>query len=193
MTIHHPTALPGRLIVIVGPSGAGKDSLMEFARRHYAADPAFGVVQRLITRPKEAGGENHRSVTLAEFDEIKREGLLAVDWQAHGLSYGIPDSSRLDLARGMTLIVNGSRGALDLFRSAYGSIDCVLVTARPDVLAERLAARGRESRQDIAARLSRQIDVDDGHYNLVIDNSGGLEDAGARLVSYLDMVRAGPT
>ncbi len=49
----------GRLVVLVGPSGPGKDSMMVEAMKRLNANPRFGLVRRMITRPMEAGGETH--------------------------------------------------------------------------------------------------------------------------------------
>src|SRR5580692_8194818 len=94
------------LVLVVGPSGAGKDTLLDAARRAVADDPRFRFVRRVITRPAEAGGEAHEAVTDAEF--ATRDFALA--WQAHGLRYGIPADIAADLQSGRVLVANSSRG-----------------------------------------------------------------------------------
>jgi ribose 1,5-bisphosphokinase len=175
----------GRLIVLVGPSGAGKDSLIDYARAKLADDNRFGVVRRTITRPEEAGGEAHTAADLDDFARLRAEGSFCVDWGAHGLCYGIPAELTEEIARGATRLVNGSRRALPAFNTTFGRVETVLVTASQDVLARRLAARGRESLEDIQTRLARQVDDCAVDYNLVIENNGRLEDAGDLLVAYL--------
>jgi ribose 1,5-bisphosphokinase len=179
-------AAAGAMIVVVGPSGAGKDSVMSFAARHFAGNGRIGFVRRVITRPADAGGEAHEAVDMAGFRAREAAGAFCVSWEAHGLCYGIPRETREDLARGTTLVVNGSRAALPFFAEAYPRLKVVLVTARPDILAARLAARGRESAEAIARRLDRATpEIVVGADTIVIDNSGALEDAGNALVSVL--------
>lgn len=136
------------VFAVVGPSGAGKDTLMEAAK---AALPALHLVRRVITRPSAAGGEAFEGVTEAEFAARKAAGAFALDWQAHGLAYGIPVAE----VAGPLVLFNGSRLALPLAEARFPGLVVVLVTAPVAVLAERLAARGRETATDIAARLTR--------------------------------------
>lgn len=139
-----------RIFAIVGPSGAGKDTLIAGA---LAARPDLALVRRVITRPEEAGGEDFEGVTEAEFVRRKAEGAFALDWQAHGLRYGIPVDQVT--RRPGTVLFNGSRAALPLARQVFPGLGVIVITAPDAVLASRLAARGRESAEDIRARLAR--------------------------------------
>lgn len=177
----------GTMVAVVGPSGAGKDSLLRIAMEHFAGRPDVQFVQRVITRPADAGGEAHLGVSQADFDMMRTQGAFAVDWDAHGLSYGIPASVHEKLALGHLVIANGSRSALPDWARAFPSLLVVNITASPEVLAERLVARGRESREDILRRLNRGSLKVEGDYPVVeIDNSGALADAGARLIAVLE-------
>lgn len=176
----------GTMVVVVGPSGAGKDSVMSYAFRHFADEARVKFVRRVITRPADAGGEAHQAIDADGFRRRQAEGGFAVSWDAHGLSYGIPRETLDDLARGVTLIANGSRSALPAFAAIYPRLKVVVVTARPEILAERLAARGRESAEAIAKRLDRAVpDIVVASDTVVIDNSGALSDAGEAFVSVL--------
>lgn len=177
---------PGRLIVVVGPSGVGKDSLIDYAKARLEGDTGFGFVRRVITRPTGAGGEDHLAVSRDDFARLERQGAFAVSWSAHGLSYGIPVETKDDLRRGVTLVVNGSRGALPAFLAAYERVAVVSVTADPTVIAERLHRRGREGIETIRRRLERapRPSILPDHI-LTIDNSGALDDAGERFVATL--------
>lgn len=177
----------GTLIVVVGPSGAGKDSVMGVAARHFAQRPDILFVRRVITRPSDAGSEVHESVSAAEFEDMQEGGAFAVSWQAHGLSYGIPRDIADKVESGMTAIVNGSRAALPAIRAAFGKVAVALVTADAPVLAKRLAQRGRENEEDVLRRLKRQVpDVVAGPDVIVIYNSGRLEIAGQRFVTLVE-------
>lgn len=182
----HP---PGTMIVVVGPSGAGKDTLMDHARERLAADPDIGFVQRCITRQVDAGGENHHSVTPEKFEELRERGSFAVSWGAHGLYYGVPVETLDRIADGQTLVVNGSRAAIADFIATYPSVEVVLITAAPEIIASRLAARGRESQEEIIRRLARTTDGwRDGCECVTIDNSGAVEVAGDALAAAIETI-----
>ena len=177
----------GTLVVVVGPSGVGKDSLMDIARRHFSGRDDVRFVRRTITRPTDTGGEDHDAASPEAFDRLVASGAFAVSWKAHGLGYGIPLDVREDLARGRTLIVNGSRSALASVRAAFPDLVVVNVTARADVLAKRLAARGRETAKQIEARLARTTAPLPTDLTIItIDNSGDLEVAGKELVQLIE-------
>jgi len=177
----------GTVIAVVGPSGVGKDSLIDFARQHFSGRPDIRFVRRTITRPQNSIGEDHHAVTEDAFDALVRSGAFAVHWKAHGLGYGIPADIYEDLAAGHIVIANGSRSALDAFRAAFPRLLVINVTARPDVLAKRLATRGRETAADIEARLARATDPLPEDVKVVtVDNSGHLAAAGRRLVDLVE-------
>lgn len=167
--------MPGRLVAVVGPSGAGKDTLIAAAR---AARPGLHVVRRVITRPEEAGGEPFEGVTPAEFARRKAAGAFALDWEAHGLCYGIPADIDTALAQGRDVVFNGSRAMLGAAWEHYPGLSVIHVTASVPVLADRLAARGRESREDIARRLARaSYEIPYGIPIRVVQNDGSLAQA----------------
>lgn len=177
----------GTVIAVVGPSGVGKDSLMDIARQHFSDRKDVRFVRRTITRPADSIGEDHLAVTPEAFEMLARSGAFAVYWNAHGLGYGIPAHVYDDLAAGHVVIANGSRSALDAFRAAFPRLLVVNVTARPEVLARRLAARGRETAADIEARLARATEPLPRDLNVVnIDNSGDLSTAGDALVALVE-------
>lgn len=176
----------GTLIVVVGPSGAGKDSLINYARARLSSDPAFLFVRRTVTRTADATSEDHDSLTPDEFAAAAADGCFAVVWEAHGLRYGIPASARAHIAAGGIAVANGSRAALPGILDVFGSVKVVHVTARPDVLASRLAMRGREDADTIQARLERTLSETAGCGGWIeIDNSGELAIAGERLLAVI--------
>ena len=180
--------MAGRLFAVVGPSGAGKDTLMAEAAR---ARPAVALVRRVITRPAEAGGEPFEGVTPDEFARRDAAGAFALSWEAHGLSYGIPAGIAGDLATGRDVLVNLSRRALPAALARFPDPTVLNVTAPPEVLAARLRARGRETGPDMARRLSRTAPLPEGAQTVTIDNSGALADAVAAMLRALDAERAG--
>ena len=147
-----PPSQFGRVFALVGPSGAGKDTLLAGAR---AVLPELCLVRRVITRAADAGGEDYEAVSEAEFDRRAALGEFALQWGAHGLRYGIPLAGLLPRRRGRDVIFNGSRGALAQAMAAIPDLIVLQVTVPPDVLAARLATRGRETAAEIAARIAR--------------------------------------
>ncbi|HEY9024204.1 MAG TPA: phosphonate metabolism protein/1,5-bisphosphokinase (PRPP-forming) PhnN [Burkholderiaceae bacterium] len=168
--------IPGahRLIVVVGPSGAGKDSLLRGWRASPGVD-APRVAQRVITRAPDVS-ETHEAVTPAAFAGLRARGLLATWWQAHGLDYGVRGGELAPLADGRWVVLNGSRAHLPALRAQAPGLRVVAVSAPAHVLASRLAARGREGAPARAQRLAREIgpplDAD-----LAIVNDGDLRHA----------------
>lgn len=170
----------GKLLVVVGPSGAGKDSLIARARQELSGDTSVLFVRRVITRTAVASTEDHDCLSPDEFAAARASGQFAVHWDAHGLSYGIPTTVHDHIGSGGVAVVNGSRAALPDIRAAFGKIVIIHVMARPEILAERLAGRGRESEADILQRLQRAVvDVPSCEDRIEIDNSGALETAAA--------------
>lgn len=180
--------MTGRLFTVVGPSGAGKDTLIEAAR---AVLPDLVIVRRVITRPEDAGGEPFEGVTEAEFERRKAAGEFALDWRAHGLRYGIPSVSIALRQGGRDVLFNGSRGALDRAKALFPDLVVIRVCVPSAVLAERLLARGRETREEIEARLIRSsYDVPEGFAVIDVRNDGPLSEGLARFVAALHPERA---
>lgn len=180
--------MPGRVFAVVGPSGAGKDTLIAAAR---AARRDLHVVRRVITRAEEAGGEPYEGVTPDAFAARAAQGDFVLTWAAHGLSYGIPRSAEDAISEGRDVIFNGSRAMLVEAWEVFPNLTVILVTAPIQVLAERLAARGRETTEDIAARLARaRYEVPPGIPVRVVENGGRLEDAVAAFLAALQPDRA---
>ncbi len=168
------------LIAVVGPSGAGKDTLMAAAVK---TRPDLFMVRRVITRPEEAGGEDFQGVSTAEFEARKAKGQFALDWQAHGLCYGIPKN---DLHHPGPVLFNGSRAMLGAALMQFPGLRVILVTAPIAVLAERLAVRGRETAVDIAARLDRAaFALPAGITAIEVVNDGTLATGVARFLAAL--------
>jgi len=182
-------AAPGPLIVVLGPSGSGKDTLMSYARNEFGDRSDVLFVKRAITRPADAGHEDHIAMSDAEFDAAIDEGQFSLTWAANGLRYGLPRSIEPHLGGGRLAIVNGSRGAWSIIRQVFPSAIAVEIRVEPGILAKRLEARGRESAAEIEARLRRASELEAGFKaDVTIDNSGEIEAAGSALVTYMTRV-----
>ncbi len=178
------------LILIVGPSGAGKDTLLNGARAALADQPAFHFVRRVITRPVVAGEEVHEPVTEAVFLRRQEGGEFALSWRAHGLYYGVPIDIAQHLAQGRIVVVNVSRAVVAEAARRF-PVAVIEVSAPADILARRLAARGREDAVDVARRLSRAIELPLPVERLRVVNDGTPEQGVRKLLAEIRRA-AGP-
>jgi ribose 1,5-bisphosphokinase len=177
---------PGALVVVVGPSGAGKDTLIERARATLARDRRFCFPRRAITRTPDFS-EDHDSLTPQDFADAERRGGFLLSWSAHGLSYGIPSVVAEHLKNGEIVVCNVSRTVIDFARQRCATVRVVLVTAPQEVRAVRLAGRKREP--TIGERLGRTIDdFDASRVDFQLDNSTTVDAAVAQFVGYLQHV-----
>ncbi len=169
----------GVFVAVVGPSGAGKDSLIDFARRELKNDDGFVFPRRMITRTADAT-EQCESATIESFRKAQTQGAFALHWEAHGLLYGLPAAVHLPLAEGRHVVANISRGAVHQARQRFPRTSVVLVTADADVLAARLKSRAREPEADQISRLRRSASADEPALrpDIVIENNGDLDSAG---------------
>ncbi len=166
-----------RLIYVVGPSGAGKDSVLQGLRDDWRDMPAAHWARRTVTRKTEAGGEAHESVSVFDFLRLQERQVFALHWQANGLRYGVRATELEPLDRGDCVFVNGSRQYLGSLISRFPAASVVHITASPDILRQRLQMRGRETAEAIGQRLSRRVDVELPENTLHIDNSDSLNAA----------------
>lgn len=191
----HDSEVSGCLVVVVGPSGAGKDSLLDHARRELKQDDRIVFVRRVITRPSSAGGEDHLEMDADTFAQLETEGAFSVTWQAHNLRYALPGDVRTIIAQNRVAVANGSRAALQQMRKAFPDIVVVTIQADKDIRAMRLAARGRETENEIRQRLAREVTVPGpSSTDITIENNGDLAAAGSELVHclrQLAMARSG--
>lgn len=181
----NPAGAKGMLVAVVGPSGAGKDTLMGLARARLDGDPRFRFVRRAITRPAEAGGETHHALSVPEFEAAREAGAFALWWNVHGLLYGIPRDIEADVAARRVVVANLSRSVLAEAASRY-RMRVLVITAPVPVLAARLAARGRETTEDISARLAREMTLAPGLDVATVMNDATPEQGAARVLATLN-------
>ena len=180
-----------RLVYVVGPSGAGKDSVLGWARHHLASTPSIHWARRTITRAARPGDEVHEALDDLQFLALRERGAFALNWQANGLHYGIRHCETAPLDHGHWVLVNGSRGHLDATRSRFPGVVVVHVSASPDTLRQRLLARGREGPAEVEARIHRTQALPPTHA-IEILNDGALEEAGRQLLNHLQKLPGWP-
>ncbi len=177
---------PGMLIVVAGPSGSGKDTLISFARHALGDDPRFSFPPRVITRADQSG-EDHIHVSPKHFERLRRQKLFFLDWDAHGFSYGIPANIQDELDQGRAVIFNISRRMIPAARTKWQPTAVISVMVAADELRRRLRSRGRETEAEIEARVSRASDHAGaiGAPVHILDNSGPIEGSAARFLALL--------
>jgi ribose 1,5-bisphosphokinase len=165
----------GLLVAVVGPSGAGKDTLIRLAFESLGDQPRIELARRTITRPPDGETEDHDSLDADAFANVEAAGGFCLTWRAHGLAYGLPLAIEKRVRAGQIVVANLSRRSLADAAARFGRIAVVEITAPRSVLVERIAARGRESADEIGRRLARQVGLDIParcESSLTIDNSG---------------------
>lgn len=169
----------GRLIVVVGASGAGKDSILKGAQSAFRRQSRIDFVRRVITRECDPDSEIHDSVTEAEFIAKQRRDEFSIWWRANNLYYGLPVELFTKIDQGQLLIANGSRAAIPAFRSKFKQLTVVHITVSDDELAKRLAFRNRETAPQIEQRLQRNKTIERiaGDDVVLIDNSAAKQTA----------------
>jgi ribose 1,5-bisphosphokinase len=178
---------PGCVVLVVGPSGAGKDAVLGEAARRLAGNARFLFPKRVVTREANAA-EDHDTLSPAAFAAELERGAFALHWQAHGLSYGIPAEVDAAVRTGRCVAFNTSRRVVPIARARYANAAVVLIDAPFQLRARRLATRDRERAKDVDARLQRVVaEFDAGDVDLVIDNSGSLCRAADTLADWLKM------
>jgi ribose 1,5-bisphosphokinase len=180
----------GRLVLVVGPSGAGKDTLIDAARVAFAGHDWIAFPRRVVTRPEGSGGEDHIAATPEAFADLRASGAFCLAWGAHGLAYGVPTAALDEVRRGRVVVLNVSRTMIGEAERLGVPVTVLHVTARPETLASRLAGRGRESAEAVAERLRREARLDCGGCPLVeVSNDGSVADGCRTMIAALEALR----
>jgi ribose 1,5-bisphosphokinase len=190
------------LFYVVGASGSGKDSILRYLREHLISpnntqqcvDETRGqpvaIAHRYITR---ASDENEQAVCLSkdEFALRKQHHLFALEWQANGFDYGIGKEIDQWLAAGVSVIVNGSRGYMNIARSRYPhSFYSVHIDVSDHVLQQRLENRSRETETAIKDRMLRHQKMKDMFVSdSTIVNESTVGNAARQFKSIIDNVQ----
>lgn len=157
----------GLLVLVVGPSGSGKDTLLAGAAASLRDDPNFVFARRVVTRA--AAHEDHDTATVADFMARQASGDLAITWSAHDLHYGIPAAPLSGLEKGHVVVANVSRSVVPRAEARYPT-KTVEITAPDAMRAARLEQRGRETTPAISARLTRQVSLDSKNVHRIVND-----------------------
>jgi ribose 1,5-bisphosphokinase len=184
----HPGAIgPGRFILVVGPSGAGKDTLIALAQLACRDNRDIVFPRRVVTRQATAFEDNEQ-LSLEAFQQARGHGKFAVHWEAHGHCYALRRLVDDDIRANRKVIANVSRTVVDAIRRAYANVVVVLITAAPEILAERLTMRARSSDGKIADRIGRAGD----NFSTVADITiANIESADHHARELVEIIRAG--
>jgi ribose 1,5-bisphosphokinase len=172
---------PGRLVLVVGPSGAGKDTLLGLARAACADARNIVFPRRVITRAASAS-EDNEEVSAGTFQEALTRGEYAMHWEAHGHCYALSRAIDDEIRSGRTIVANVSRTVIGAMRRAYADVVVISITAPPDVLAERIAMRARSSDGRVENRLRRTVEDASAAPDATIVNTGSAEYHSRQLV-----------
>lgn len=178
----------GALILVVGPSGVGKDTLLDEAAAALANTKRFHFAKRAITRAADAGGEDHIPYGEAAFRQAEQDDEFMLSWRAHGLCYGIPQDPAARLrADGAAIVANVSRTVIDDARNRLQPVRVIMVRAAPATIRRRLSERGRETPEDIEARLARaDAYTVSGRDVCYVDNDDTVAEGARRMIAALE-------
>ena len=175
--------MSGLWVFVCGPSGSGKDSVIDAARQALVGRSDIVFARRMVTRPVQPGSD-HDPVTAPVFAGLLQSGGLCWHWQAHGFCYGIASHYVDAVSAGCLVVVNGSRAHVNSLPPS-SDLRVVRISTDPERLAIRLAQRGRDSDRAVAERLARNATFSGMPADCVIANDGELQVAGQRLAGYL--------
>lgn len=180
----------GVLVAVVGPSGAGKDTLIRAAAEHLAGDDRYRFARRIITRAADRQAEDHETLDREVFEEWEAGGRFSLTWRAHGLCYGLPDAVLREVAGGTIVVANLSRKAIEPAIKVFPRVATITVTAPPEVLVDRIVARGREDRASAQGRVARAVpalELEGLAGEWVVDNSGAIDRS---VASFCEILRS---
>lgn len=180
----------GKLFVVVGPSGSGKDSLIDYAKEYLQGKYPIIFPRRYITRPKEPTREDHIPLSKDEFQNLIKENKFAMYWESYGNYYGIGKEIEFLLSNGISVVINSSREYLvqiesqKLYPKLYPDFRVIYVEANPGVVKQRLKNRNEDKIKERLERANMFKDID---YLILkrIDNTRDIEITGRKFVEFL--------
>ncbi|QDF28896.1 AAA family ATPase [Halarcobacter anaerophilus] len=170
-----------KIVLIIGPSGAGKDTLIKEAKKEFKEKINF--VKRYITRESDVNESNYYIDEYA-FEILRHNSYFASSWNAHGNFYGIP---KRFIKNGINLI-SISRGRIKDFENLYDKVYTINITLPKEILKQRLLKRGRENKEDIEKRVQREYEKIEAKNLIEFDNLASIEDSKKNFISLLKRI-----
>ncbi len=178
--------MKGWLVLVVGPSGAGKDSVLRGAAQALSNDARFVFPRRVVTRQADFSAEDHDSISEAEFSSAEASGEYMLSWRAHANGYGIPAMVARQIAQGKVASINVSRHVLRDAVARFSNVVIVDINADPEVRKARIVSRGREQLEDATRRVQRETPPLPADALVIrIENNGAVKTAIASFVTAL--------
>ena len=178
----------GRLFLLVGNSGSGKDSLLtEVSARWPKTVKPFRIPRRYITRPAH-DSERYVSVTTSQFGNLKYKNKFWLTWQVYNTDYGIPTIVLDWLNQGQYVGINVSREIIPQARLMVPDLKIIFVSVPLEITLQRLRSRRREDENDpsFQQRLQRAKENQTMKgADFIVDNSGPLDVSAKKLLNYL--------
>lgn len=172
-----------KIILIVGPSGVGKDTLLRHAKEKLGKK--FNFVKRYITRKPDTSEENYYIDEYA-FEILKHKSYFASSWGAHDNYYGI---AKRFITLGVN-VISISRSKIKDFEKQYDKVYTINVTIPKKELRQRLLLRGRETEAQIEKRLARSYDKVKAKNLIEFDNSTSLVESKKRFKKLLKEIQS---
>jgi len=182
--------VPPLLIVISGPSGAGKDSVI---RRMKELGVPLHFVVTMTTRPPRPGeedGKDYIFVSEEEFERVLKEGGFLENAIVYGHRYGVPkEQVRKALESGKDVVMRVDvQGARTLRRLVPEAVFIFLIPSSEEELVRRLKARSTEDEKALELRLSiaREEMKSLGEFDYVVINADGrLDEAVQKIMAII--------
>ena len=182
---------PPLLIVVSGPSGVGKDSVLARLTEKGLAFRRVPTVTTRPPRPEERDGVDYRFLTDEEYDRLLASDGLLEHAEVYGLRYGVPKAPIQEaLARGEDVVLRVDvQGAATLRRLVPEAVLVFLAPASVEELEERLRRRRTEDDVVLRRRLEtarREMEQQSLFHYVVINADGRLEEAVERLAAIIE-------